>query len=237
MATLYIDSGNTRLKWRYRAQAGAVGQSEVGSTPWGRIRPTRVVVAAVRRSELLSDLLAGFQRKRAPIVWAKTRRRQAGLQCLYEDPSRLGVDRWLAAIAGWHASNRSACVVVDCGTAVTVEVVFGGQYQGGYIVPGRPLMADALGRYTERVQVEVQASCATVDPGRSTEESVNRGLIAMLVGLIERSVRSAERSAGVSPSVVLCGGGAPALVEHLDLPDVHLVDNLVLDGLVLAYPK
>lgn len=242
MATLYIDSGNTRLKWRYRDQSGALPQSSdvaqrISSAPWGRSRPGRVVVAAVRRSDLLADLLAGFKNRAVSVVWARTRRRQAGLRCTYDKPSALGVDRWLAAIAGWHTAGQRCCVVVDCGTAVTVDAVTdAGVHLGGYIVPGRPLMADALGRYTERVRVDLLDSCAEIGPGTSTEESVNHGLLAMLSGLVERTARNIGATEGREPMVLLCGGGAPALADHAELPTLRLVDNLVLDGLRLAYP-
>lgn len=58
-----------------------------------------------------------------------------------DEPEKVGVDRLLAALAAYR-QVKGACIVVDAGTAVTIDAVSAdGVFQGGAIFPGLDLMA------------------------------------------------------------------------------------------------
>ena len=158
----------------------------------------------------------------------------AGVTSGYEAPARLGVDRWLALVAAWNAA-RQAVVVVDLGTAATLDFVTAdGRHLGGYIVPGLGLMAAALARDTAGVRVAGDLA-PHLGPGRNTAQAVRRGSTAMLLDFIEASVGRFADTGDGAPEVFLTGGDAEPLAGRLPF-GVRVEPDLVLDGLALALP-
>jgi pantothenate kinase type III len=96
-----------------RAVSGGVADSH---TPIGRVR-----IASVRSPDALAEFVAECRDLFSldPQV-ARVVQGHAGVTIRYPDPSRLGVDRWLAMLAA-NAASSKACLVVDCGTALTVD--------------------------------------------------------------------------------------------------------------------
>jgi type III pantothenate kinase len=145
-------------------------------------------------------------------------------------PSRLGVDRICAASGAVRRGARSA-VVVDVGSAVTVDLVARGVFRGGIILAGPALALHALSAHTEQLP--------DIDPARllargqrfdSTEAAMISGATVGGAGAIREAVRFVSRSLPRRPRVYLTGGGAPALVRHL--PRSWRVDpDLVHKGL------
>ena len=210
--------------------AGASGGVDTPALPE---RPRRVRVACVagdRRgiAERFEDAY-GVRPE-----FAETTPELAGVICGYDEPARLGVDRWLALVAAWHAARR-AVAVVDLGTAATLDFVAAdGRHQGGYIVPGLGLMAAALARDTAGVRVAGDLA-PDLAPGRNTAQAVRRGSTAMLLDFIEASVGRFAHAGGDSPGVFLTGGDAELLAGRLPFAS-RVEPDLVLDGLELALP-
>ena len=227
---LDVDIGNTRTKWRFGAMAGASGGVDAPALP---VRPGRVRMACVagdRRgiAERFEDAYA------VRPEFAEPAPELAGVTCGYDEPTRLGVDRWLALVAAWNAVRR-AVAVVDLGTAATLDFVTAdGRHQGGYIVPGLGLMAAALARETAGVRVAGDLA-PDLGPGRSTAQAVRRGSTAMLLDFIAASVARFAEVGSDSPEVFLTGGDAELLAGRLPFR-VRVEPDLVLDGLALALP-
>lgn len=141
-----------------------------------------------------------------------------------EAPERLGIDRWMALIAA--ASERDACCVISCGTAITIDVVDHMQHKGGYILPGLDLMRESLGQGTRRVQVRYPDIQVDTALGRSTATAVCNGALAAVVSLIDRTVcdYSADR-------ILLTGGDAPLVGAHL-AGSCQLEPDLLLAGMM-----
>lgn len=154
MSVLLIDAGNTRIKWRClqndQVMQGACAHDEVSRQVWPS-SIDRVLVASVCDNEQLAQNLQrqftiGIEWLREPLA------EYPGFSHCYAQPSRLGVDRWLAMIAAQIRAS-SASVVVDAGTALTVDVISAnGTHQGGFIVPGLQMAQAALFQRTERVR-------------------------------------------------------------------------------------
>ena len=151
---------------------------------------------------------------------------QCGVRNGYSVPSQLGCDRWAALIAAWHLV-RGACLVVNSGTATTVDALSAnGEFIGGLILPGVDLMQRSLNDATAQLR-PAQGTYAAFP--RNTADALFSGAIQACCGAIERQ-QALLGGSGIP--VVLSGGGSAILSDRLNLP-LQVVDNLVLQGLLL----
>jgi type III pantothenate kinase len=238
---LDIDVGNTRVKWRAGRVRGSCARTDIHSMLAANLpeRPDRIRVASVAGMHFNQELSTALRDAFAvDPEFARTTSRVGQVTCGYESPATMGVDRWLAVLAAWQRT-RGAALVVSAGTAVTLDAIdTQGNHLGGYIVPGLQLMQRSLGQGTAEVQVAGDVDvdgAAGLEPGRSTREAVQRGLIRMVVGLVDRGMEEFTNVWGIQPRLFICGGDASILAAHLKSPYVVAAD-LVLDGLDVALP-
>lgn len=146
-------------------------------------------------------------------------------------PASIGADR-LCAAAGAVGTRRRNAVVIDAGSAVTVDIVRHGVFLGGAITIGPALALRALGQYASRLPHIDFANAVNLYPRRfdGTEAAMTLGAGAGSVGAIREAVRHIEATVGVSPPKFITGGAAPALLAHLPRSWHHDPD-LVLKGL------
>ncbi len=245
---LEIDAGNSRLKWRLRgddkawpirlattpADIAHAITNESGVTDPVCDRIDRVRIASVRSPESLAELVVESSRLFGldPEV-AKVMSTHAGVTIRYSDPSRLGVDRWLAMLAA-HAASTKACLVVDCGTALTIDkLTESGEHCGGYIIPGLALMRRSLEENT-RIRLNKEFEIGGVALGHSTDEAVYHGSLAAAVALIKTKFEESNQEE-VERELFITGGGADELMPHLKHCRARHMPDLVLDGLSLAF--
>jgi type III pantothenate kinase len=145
------------------------------------------------------------------------------------DASTLGQDRMLNAL-GASARARQACVVVDAGTAVTVDYVDAeGVFRGGLIAPGLNMMLQSLHEHTAALPLlRYERPGAESGPGGSdTASAMQLGVTTALRGLVRLAVETfAIRYEGY-PQVVATGGDLGVLeeddaIEHF-VPDLQLI--------------
>lgn len=150
-----------------------------------------------------------------------------------DQPEKVGVDRLLAALAAYRLTG-SACVVVDCGTAVTVDAVdAGGTFLGGAIFPGRDMMARALAEGAAQLP-EVAIGPAESVIGRNTEDAIRAGIVHGSDGALAALIAGAQAAAGQGAVVILTGGDAPLPGSPVLRPGYKVRPDLVLAGLVMA---
>lgn len=149
-----------------------------------------------------------------------------------DDPRSVGPDR-LAAAAGAAARGARSAVVVDAGTAVTVDTLAGGVFMGGAIMPGLGMMLDALHRGTAALPsldpAQAVRTAAEGLPGRSTRGAIAAGTVEAYLGAVTRLATRSLELAPPGAVLFLTGGGSPALAGQL--PDPIHVPDLVLEGL------
>lgn len=236
---LLIDLGNTRLKWALWNQ-GLLG-AHAFPAPKGDIDKAldRVfeVLPDVEQAALVSVADAG--KTQAVRDWLTTKRNleavevKAGHQAFgvtneYKKPETLGADRWVALIAAWQ-SHKEAVIVIDCGTAVTVDALDNnGHFRGGVILPGHLLMRDSLSQAA--AGIEVQAMSSTRPWGKTTDEAVTVGSVLGLAGAIERVVKEQQQGLDRETRVLLTGGDADTVKPHLPVTYEHVPD-LIFQGL------
>lgn len=158
------------------------------------------------------------------------------LEVSLAEPQRVGIDRLAAAAAATVLVPRGqGAIVVDCGTAATVDMIDArGRYLGGAILPGPVLMARALAEGTSKLP-EVQSLARGEPPsmpGGDTRTAIAAGIGWGIRGAIAELVTQARRTLGSGAAVIATGGWRaavlPALPGAVDAPD------LVLAGIGMA---
>ena len=233
---LAVDAGNSRVKWalhdgRSFVREGWAMHADLAAldAQWSSLPTPSVIVIANVAGDGIGERLRRFSErwKTAP-RWVSSSRSQAGVSNRYDEPSQLGIDRW-AALIGARRLSSDPCVVVNAGTAMTVDALTEkGEFIGGIIVPGFDLMHESLAAHTARLSAE--RGNFTSFP-HTTRDAITSGAIQALCGAVER-MRDAMLAAGNREPVLIFSGGAGELVaRHMGRP-VRIVDKLVLEGLV-----
>lgn len=238
MTTLYIDFGNSRIKWRLGDGVEAGIQDYDAFDGWLKNISVRsdieaVVIASVlsdARQKALSDTVRGYLD--LPVNRCVVTRGALGVRCAYADLERLGIDRWLAVVAVWNRA-KSACLVADLGTAATLDFVdSAGNHKGGYIVSGLELSLRGLLSGTDNIKPDPSGfGLANLNPGVSTAEAIYNGALHALVALIESSYQNLLKSSPEA-KLILAGGDAPLVGSYLS-NQYELVEGLVFDGMRL----
>lgn len=238
-----IDIGNSRIK------AGLLRGTVIrGLKPceWRKVPPqsawTAVLSGVAKPEAVYVSNVAGNAIAMALNAWVKdrwdiaprfvtVRRECAGVRTCYDRPAQLGIDRWLAAIAGFHLAHGPACVI-DAGTALTVDVVTGaGVHVGGMIAPGLGLMAKSLTQGTAQLALDEVQSIN--DFATNTAGAISFGCREAMAGLIARVAQRWRDALDETPSWYVTGGEADAII---DLSPVALekVSDLVLQGIAIV---
>ncbi len=235
------------MKWALHDPRGWLAQGVVANADlatlalrdWQNLpRPARAVGVNVAGEAARVRVEGQLARWRLPIEWLTASPEAAGVINRYDRPAQLGADRWASLVAARRRAvaseaSPSPCVVVNAGTAVTVDALDAdGVFRGGLILPGLTLMLRALADNTAALKVP---------PGEfrafptNTPDALNTGAIQAVSGAIELTRESLRREdADAFPKCYLAGGTAHLIAPHLSEP-VEVVDNLVLEGvLVLA---
>jgi type III pantothenate kinase len=244
--TVLVDIGNTRIKWatlaggRLSGHGAAVHRDSLDAAvaAFAAELPARPrIIAANVAGELMAERLRALVKARpgASLELVATSAERFGVRCAYADPSRLGVDRWVAVLAAYHGAHGAACAI-DAGTAVTFDAVDRkGTHLGGLIFPSARLLASALDRNTSNIGRTAPAPAVArgLDLlGTSTDTAVGHAAWLALSAALDRAVATVERALGTRPVVYLTGGDAEALRGWLETR-VELRADLVLEGLML----
>jgi type III pantothenate kinase len=151
-----------------------------------------------------------------------------------EDDSTVGQDRLLNAI-GAYSRARQACIVIDAGTAVTVDFVDGeGTFHGGAIAPGLNMMLRSLHEHTAALPAMAFEPVGPQQPfGKDTRGAMLLGVQSAVRGMARVLVERYAEFYGAYPQIVASGGDARALFENDDLVE-HIVPDLTLLGIEAA---
>lgn len=151
------------------------------------------------------------------------------------EPSLVGVDRICSAAAAFDHTGHG-CTIVDVGSAITIDLIDDdGVFKGGTIMPGPSLQAKSLSDNTAQLPLIEKMFTGDVI-GKSTEAAIQSGIHYGTCGAIRGIVEQIATSENRWNQVVLTGGGAEALKEHLDFVD-SWVPDLCLMGIGIAYIK
>lgn len=158
-----------------------------------------------------------------------------GLTIKMKNPTGLGADRLLNAVAGIQKYG-TPLIVVDLGTAITFDVVSQeGAYLGGIIAPGMELSMESLFKRTAQLpQIELAAPAHYI--GGDTIEAIQSGIIYGTVGMVDKMIKGIFGELGGVCKVVATGGHAPIIAKYSNRVD-HVDQWLTLDGLRILYER
>jgi type III pantothenate kinase len=155
------------------------------------------------------------------------------IKVLTDQPAQTGVDRVLNLAAAYEQMGK-ACVVVDAGTAITVDVCNDeGAFLGGAIAPGVGMLLKSLHEQTAALpQVEFAAPDGPI--GQNTRQAILHGTYHGIRGMVKELVENYATELGAWPDLIATGGDAQRLFENWEL--VHAISpDLTLYGIALAY--
>jgi len=242
---MLLDVGNSSVKWAtendgvleeggrfyYRDQ----GFSRSASLAWaGWPAPRVLAVASVAGAGMEHEISewAGKVWDTTP-CYIRVLNQAAGVTNAYREPGALGVDRWAAIVAAHHVTGNPVCVI-DCGTAITLDVVdAAGNHQGGLIAPGLAMMRRSL--VMETAAIGPLPDGADRLPSLlswNTIEGVNSGVMHMAGALIDRVIGDAAAGFGHNLEAVITGGDAERLLPLLRCTPRYDRD-LVLKGIAI----
>lgn len=245
---LVVDIGNARIKWALACggELGARGSvlhlqrvdeafAELAAV-WPGDDVERVLVANVA-GRSFAERIGALVRARYGVepAFLAVERVTLGVRCGYDEPARLGVDRWAAVIAAHRAFAGAVCVV-GAGTAVTFDAVDAdGRHLGGLIFAGPRLAAGALERNTHGIGATAPAG----EPprglgllGTSTDTAVGHAALLGVAAGIDRAVATVRDALDAAPAVLVTGGDAALLADWVETP-ARVRADLVLEGLAL----
>lgn len=242
---LEIDMGNTRIKWRLKSHLTtlAAGHAPTRSGLDG-LRDTfmgypekvsRVLVASVRTPDE-EQVLASWVKANLGVdaEFARSSSACGQVKNGYADPLQLGVDRWLAILAGYN-QIQNTCVIVSAGTALTVDLVaHDGRHLGGYIAPGIGLFMASLNQAAARINLDEDERSLDLTPGNTTSVAVVHACTAMIQGVINNALQQIMNADGREQITLLLTGGDADRLQDL-YPWANYKQELVLDGLSYVF--
>jgi type III pantothenate kinase len=242
MINLLIDAGNTRLKWCW--YDGQDIPLEMESCEYDDFESSgsavfaeeghdveRIIVCSVAGDDLRDELIQAFDSWPADPEFLASEQSCNGIENAYYEPSQLGVDRWMNLLGATSLMKDALCVV-DCGSAVTIDVVDAdGQHLGGMIIPGLEMMRDVLLEQTAEIEYDDEPEPALL--ARDTASAVSAGTLYAVVALIDRVRQDVSNEIDEDLQMLLTGGDADYL-EPLLNAEVRIEPMLVFHGMIIA---
>ena len=235
---LAIDSGNSFVKWVFYEDNQWLTQGKIDYENISCLRnefdklstPDVIIISHVARCKTRNEICKITSHWNTRTIWLQSSLSLCGVLNGYLDPKQLGSDRWAALIAAWKIQHE-ACLVINAGTAVTIDALSdSGQFLGGVILPSAHLMLNSL---HEKTQLSHIKAGIYEDFPDNTDNAIQSGIIQCLVGAIERMHDLLSKKMNHSiKSCIISGGTAPLLLPFIKFP-INAIDNLVLEGLIL----
>ena len=271
---LLIDAGNSSLKWAFLEAHPPTFKgcllSKMHSVLYAGKSPIEVFkdVLAMRQNAdidtvvMVSVLGKDFNhsskklctQNTLQLTLVKSSTQLAGITVAYDEPEKLGADRLVAMIAAHHLANKQACIIVDTGTATTIDAVdVQGLHLGGLILSGLDLCNQSLLKNTELLASHSSPSPPIIGKSNKqpfepklfssdTKQAINSGSLLGLTGAIDTiclnmKTEIQNRSMdSITIKTFICGGSAKEMIPYLKT-DIVFVEDLVIQGLKIISTK
>ena len=214
---LLIDHGNTRVKLAVLADDGLMEPLFIGAVEQLHevALPESVKeawLATVGQSNYQAELLAWLAEQVGEVHKLVSEQSAYGVTSAYENFTTLGVDRWLTLVAA-HSEQAKPTVIVDAGTAVTVDwLAADGQHLGGWIAPGVELMESAILAKARGVFHADDTAGRANHLGNSTPQALADGCVNTFIGLVKQAISVTETELDWNDYRLLFSGGSVPLL-------------------------
>lgn len=247
---LLIDIGNTQVKYViHQAQENHAPTTftEIISLEYQAFQQaltskvfatvSEVIVANVQGNDLLTAIESWAALNNIVLLQVHSQHQAFGVTSSYQEPEKLGVDRWIAMIAAHKLYPEQNIIIVDAGTATTIDLLnSGGQHLGGWIMPGVQTMFDGLMNKTQKI-IAKPMKPKSLTFGVDSSACVNYGIWAMTIAAVKEAIVQTNKLLTVD-KIILTGGNA-AQIECLIDDDfgvvVELIPELIFHGLSSFY--
>jgi len=249
---LAVDVGNTQTHlgafdgerlaehWRFQTRSGATGDelAERISGLFALCGMSFADIDAVCVSSVVPPLGTQFEQLSERYLEAKCLSigpgLKTGMPIRIDNPLEVGADRLVNAIAAYERFGN-ACIVVDFGTGINVDVVSAeGEYLGGAIGPGLEISLTALIDRAARI-TRIDLDPPETAIGRSSRAAIQSGFVFGFAGMIDGIVRRIEDELGAA-SLLATGGFAKVVVPFTETIE-EVDDMLTLKGLRLIHER
>lgn len=255
---LLFDVGNTRLKWaalesskhpsdrqkKLWAYSGSIGSNALQS-PEAKAeladyiaktlpKPDAIAFCCVAGSQALANLQSLFPQW-SDIEWKQLSGESSytGMRTLYQEPAKLGADRW-AAVIGARALSKTNTLIINAGTATTIDLLgSNGVHYGGWILPGLSLMQTSLQSQTAQLPL-AERHDGPFGFGINTNDAIISGCDAAQIGAIVQAIQLSKKLNCPVEKIWLDGGNAKVLAQIIAQSQSELALGAeVTEGLVL----
>ncbi len=246
---ILIDIGNSRTKYVLFENGKLSSSSQLDNNEFSAdyftkhfSQASNIVVANVAESALTSGLNLWCVSKDINFTQVHSERQKNALVSAYQKPTQLGIDRWLALLAATHLHPKKSVLIIDAGTATTVDLVASsGQHQGGWILAGVNALFNSILSHSTLVHAENKTT-PSLAFGDNTTDNVNNACWAATLGMINQAITQALQL-GTIDHIVLTGGNGLVLSELLiadtektneefvSVRKIQFIDNLIFYGL------
>ncbi len=217
--TTIIGNTNTRLTWfsdRVPVRRRIIRTPRLLADPQRFFRPNRKLTGVAFASVVPAATkicLRAIRKQTGVTPFCPNRKSRTGLEIHY-DLAQLGPDR-LCVAEGGHARYPGNLVILDFGTAVTVNIVTSqGRFLGGPILPSPSLMLDGLNQTTARLP-KIRARKADRLAAHDTRTAMQAGTFHLLLGGLDHIIKRIESETRRRYSVIATGGGTPLIQAHI----------------------
>ena len=212
---IYLDIGNSNAKWKFKGSYFQIPTNEfiLDELP----KSSKIWASNVSSNFVISS--------KSNISLVKSEKSYKSLTNSYDEPNLLGSDRWLAMVASYENSPSTSFIVVDIGTAITIDLVDkNGLHLGGVIFPG-------LSEIRNIFDFPISNHVSVNEVSRSTIGAWSTGTLEIIVNGINQKIHELKYTAPHA-KIYLTGGGFDNVKKFLNFSYIYH-KNLVLDGLEL----
>ena len=218
MANIIVDEGNTCCKiavmegveLRFEAVSEAFDE-EVVREAVERFAPAMAAVASTRGG---GAQIAAALRRYVARVMEITAQSAMPVAVAYATPQTLGVDRVAVAVGVERLYGRGDALIIDMGSAITIDLLEDGVFRGGNISAGVAMRLKALHDYTAALPLVEVPEDVEEGLGRSTREALERGVMQ---GVLYEIEGYAARFLAKNPKnrIFFSGGDAKRFVNRI----------------------
>ncbi|TWX51092.1 type III pantothenate kinase [Colwellia hornerae] len=233
---LLVDIGNTRTKYTFEQQ-GVLSmiqseRNEAINEKWLTSLTESVesiVIASVSEAYIIDVFISYAQQHNIELDIIKSESKRFGVTSSYQQPTTLGIDRWLTLLATNILYPDQNVLIVDAGTATTIDLLNNkGMHLGGWILPGIDILFNSLLSNTSQV-LATQEHQGNISFGKSTSDGVNNACWAATLGFIEQGIKQASKEVSLD-NVLLTGGNAEKVAALLNTQH-RIINELVFIGM------
>ena len=235
---LLVDIGNSRTKYIAKSDLSlktnilVINNVDI-TMQWLNqhwLSVTSIILASVAHDNLTTLIEHWAENHSIALTIVNSEKESFGVRSHYDEPRKLGVDRWLALLGTNLLFPNENILIVDAGTATTIDCLLSsGHHKGGWILPGLNMMITSLDAKTANVCVETDLKAA-IDFATDTEHNVNNACWAATIGAIELAIKQYRVNFSRFDRLILTGGNAEKIQSLLSQSST-VVKKLIFHGL------